>query len=112
MPRHDRTGPVGMGPMTGRGLGGCSADEQAIAGNDARGFGCGAGRGGRPRGGGRGRCFGGGRGRMFGAPQPVEMTVEQELASLENQAALLEEQASATKSRIEELELSDKKEDT
>lgn len=96
--------------MTGRGLGGCSVGEQAIAGNSVRGFGYGRGRGGRPWGGGRGRCFGGGRGRMFGAPQPVDMTVDQELASLKNQAALMEEQISATKSRIEELESSEKKE--
>ena len=111
MPRGDRTGPAGMGPMTGRGLGGCSVGDHAITGNYARGFDYGAGRGGRPWGGGRGRCFGGGHGRMFNAPKPADMTVEHELASLKNQAALLEEQVSATKSRIEELEASEKKED-
>lgn len=110
MPRGDRTGPAGMGPMTGRGLGGCSTGEQAVTGNYVGGFGYGAGGGGRPRGGGRGRFFGGGRGRMFGALQPAEMTAEQELASLKDHAALLKEQVSATKSRIKELETSEKKE--
>jgi len=110
MPRGDKTGPAGMGPMTGRGLGGCSTGERAMAGNSVRGFGYGAGRGGRPWGGGRGRCFGGGHGRMFGVLQPADMTAEQETAVLEDQAALLEEQASATKNRIEELKASDKKE--
>jgi hypothetical protein len=82
-----------------------------VTGNYVSGFGYGVGRGGRPWGGGRGRCFGGGgRGRMFGTPLPVDITVEQELAALKNQAALLEEQASATKNRIEELESSEKKE--
>ena len=111
MPGRNRTGPSGQGPGTGRGLGGCSVGEQAMTGNYVRGFVYGAGRGGRPWGGGRGRCFGGGRGRMFDASQPADMTVEQGLASLKNQAALLEEQVSATKSRIEELETSEKKED-
>jgi len=113
MSRGDRTGPAGMGPMTGRGAGYCAGFQVPGFANPVagRGIGYGAGRGGRGRGGGRGRCFGGGRGRMFGAPLPANMTVEQELASLKNQAALLEEQASATKNRIEELESSEKKED-
>ena len=103
MPRGNRTGPAGMGPMTGRGLGGCSVGEQAMTGNSVRGFGYGAGRGGRPWGGGRGRCFGRGRGRMFDAPQPADMTAEQETAVLEAQAAFLEKQTDAVKSRIDEL---------
>jgi len=63
MPGRNRTGPSGHGQGTGQGLGGCSVGEQALTGNDVRGSGYGAGRGGRPRGGGRGRCSGGGRGR-------------------------------------------------
>ncbi|MBP7736900.1 MAG: DUF5320 domain-containing protein [Spirochaetes bacterium] len=54
MPRGDRTGPLGYGPMTGRGAGLC-------AGNGAPGYmnpACGRGRGS----GGGGRGFGGGRG--------------------------------------------------
>ena len=111
MPGKNKTGPSGQGQGTGRGLGGCSSGEHAVTGNNVGGFGYGAGGGRRPRGGGRGRCFGGGRGRMFGASQPAEMTAEQELASLKDQAALLEEQVSATKSRIEEFESSEKKAD-
>ena len=111
MPNRNRTGPLGQGPGTGWGLGGCTIDEHAKTDNNARHFVCGVGRGGRPWGGGRGRCFGGGRGRMFGALLPANVTVEQELASLKNQAAFLEEQMSATKSRIKELEKSEKKAD-
>ncbi len=70
MPRGDKRGPNGMGPMTGRGLGYC-------AGNDAPGFmsdappqgGAGYGRGygfGRRGGMGFGPGFGFGRGRGFG----------------------------------------------
>lgn len=111
MPKGDRTGPAGMGPMTGRAVGFCAGYPVPGYMNPVGGLGYGgAGRGGRPWGGGRGRCFGGGRGRMFGALQPVNMNVDQELTSLKNQAALLEEQVSATKSRIEELESSEKKE--
>jgi hypothetical protein len=53
MPRGDRTGPVGMGPMTGRGAGYCAG--YGVPGFANPGFGCGFGFG---RGGGRG--FGGG----------------------------------------------------
>jgi hypothetical protein len=108
MPGRDRTGPSGQGPGTGWGLGGCVVGEHS---KKTRYYGYGAGRGGRPWGGGRGRCFGGGRGRMFGAPLPVNITVEEELASLKNQAAFLEEQMNATKNRIKELEKSEKKAD-
>jgi len=111
MPGRNRTGPSGQGPGTGWGLGGCSEGEHAMTGSNVRCFGRGAGRGGRPWGGGKGRCFGGGRGRMFGAPLPANITVEEELASLKNQAAFLEDQMSATKSRIKELEKSEKKAD-
>jgi len=101
-----------MGPMTGRGSGGCSNGEQAMMGNRVRGFGHGAGRREHAWGRGRGHCFGSGRGRMFGAPQPDDVTVDQELASLKNQAAFMEEQMSSTRRRIEELEMGENKEDT
>lgn len=53
MPRGDRTGPAGLGPMTGRGLGYCSGSAQP---GFASGWG---GRGmGRGRGWGRGMGFG------------------------------------------------------
>ena len=56
MPGYDGTGPMGKGPMSGGGFGYCAQDTAAA------GMPRGAGRGGRPWGGGRGRCFGGGRG--------------------------------------------------
>ena len=59
MPGYDRTGPMGRGPMTGGGFGNCAGGRSRRVG----GFGRGAGRGGRPWGGGRGWSFGGGRGR-------------------------------------------------
>lgn len=65
MPGFDRTGPLGMGPMTGRGLGLCGprAGRGALG---AYGYPLrGAGRGFAPWGGGRGRVWGGGRGAGF-----------------------------------------------
>ena len=70
MPRGDRRGPEGMGPMTGRGLGYCAGFEQPgfMADEPPRG-GAGYGRGYGFRGRGRmgfGPGFGYGRGRGFG----------------------------------------------
>ncbi|MBT3294629.1 MAG: DUF5320 domain-containing protein [Verrucomicrobia bacterium] len=58
MPRGDKTGPMGQGPMTGGGFGSCAQEGgQLPAGNRPR-LGRGRGRGGRGRGGrGRGRGF-------------------------------------------------------
>jgi hypothetical protein len=65
MPGGDRTGPMGTGPMTGRGAGICAGYD--VPGYDVpgylnSGFGCGFGHG-RGRGLGRGFGMGGGRGR-------------------------------------------------
>ena len=61
MPRGDRTGPAGLGPMTGRGMGYCAGYDAPGCANPCfgRGFGRSSGRG-------AGRGFGGGRafGRM------------------------------------------------
>ena len=60
MPRGDKTGPEGQGPMTGRGLGDCS--RQSNDNQQGRGFGRGFGRGNASRGRGLRRLFGfGGR---------------------------------------------------
>ena len=61
MPGFDRTGPLGQGPRTGRGMGYCAGGTNVN-------YGYGVGRGGIPWGGGRGRAWGGGfgRGRGFG----------------------------------------------
>lgn len=75
MPNLDRTGPEGLGPMTGRRFGRCVAKGSVelqktwvVSGEVAEIYGLG--RGGRPYGGGRGNCFGDrrgmGRGRRFG----------------------------------------------
>ncbi len=109
---RDRTGPLGQGPGTGWGLGGCSEVEYTMTGGNVKCFGRGAGRGGRPWGGGRGRCFGGGYGRMFGAQRPTVMTAEQETAMLEEQVTLLEKQTDAVKSRIDELKAQQEKKDS
>jgi len=71
MPRGDRTGPWGMGPMTGRAAGYCAGYGAPGYANPYQGRfggfgGRGAGRGFAPWGGGRGRAWGGGRGRGFG----------------------------------------------
>ena len=72
MPRGDRTGPEGKGPMTGRGAGYCSENDEPGFANDSPrrgfgfgfGFGGGGGRGLGRRGRGRGQGLGG-RGRGF-----------------------------------------------
>ncbi|MHB0959467.1 MAG: DUF5320 family protein [Pirellulaceae bacterium] len=65
MPGGDRTGPMGMGPMTGGGFGYCSGS--AAAGSANRAFGGGRFRGGRPGRGGRGRGW---RNRFYAPGQP------------------------------------------
>jgi hypothetical protein len=120
MPRGDKTGPWGAGPMTGRAAGYCAG--YAVPGymNPRRGYGRGFGRG-------WGRGFGRGWGRGFGRgwyaypPPPVvvqpayptvaqQQTPEQEVADLENyhkdlvaEKADLEKEMGDIKARIEEL---------
>ena len=124
MPRGDRTGPRGMGPMTGRAAGYC-------AGNDApgyaspgfgRGYGGGAGRG---YGGGGGGYGGGGRGWRnmyhatglpgwaryggYAAPYPYPATYaepdpELQKQALKNQADALQAQLDMVMKRLADLE--------
>jgi hypothetical protein len=112
MPGFDGTGPLGQGPRTGGGFGYCPPVGEPTASGAPVVYG--AGRGGLPRGGGRGFAFGGGRGRRFGgaapagpgyAPDPASarMTAEQEVAWLQEQAQLLQEQLNQTNARIEDL---------
>jgi hypothetical protein len=64
MPRNDRTGPLGAGPRTGRGLGRCGRSSAGGRSVDSSYWDEGAGRGGRRW---RGRGVGnGGRGRGWG----------------------------------------------
>ncbi|MDP8254391.1 MAG: DUF5320 domain-containing protein [Candidatus Alcyoniella australis] len=129
MPGGDRTGPNGMGSMTGRGAGFC-ADNSApgyASPMPGRGYGRGAGRGGgmgygrgagrgfAPWGGGRGRAWGGGRGQGWGQGQNMgwnsgpqaaypEPTAEQEASYLKGEAEALESELQAIKARIGDLE--------
>ena len=115
MPGGDRTGPVGMGPRTGRGAGFCSGYGMAGYANAAV-------RGGFNRCFGRGRGFwgrGGGRGWRnwfystglpgwaragYQAGFPAAPTAEQEQQALKQQAQSLSDSLDALNKRIEELE--------
>lgn len=99
MPRGDRTGPLGAGPMTGRAAGYCAGYANFGRG---RGGGMGFGQGG----GGRGRGFGRGFGRGWGAPvaDAVAPMGDQELAVLKQQARQLKADMDLIQGRIQELE--------
>ena len=100
MPGGDRTGPVGFGPRTGRGMGYCSGYPAPGYANAGFGF---------------GRGFGGGRGGRrgwiatypYGAPAPyvppAAPSLEEEAAYLEEAARNLEEELNSIKARIESL---------
>jgi len=99
MPRGDRTGPMGEGPMTGRGAGYCAGYDVPGCDNPgvSRGFGMGLGRGF-----GRGRGFGMGRGMRYGAASPaVAAGASVELQALREQMADMQAQLNAALSRLE-----------
>lgn len=106
MPLGNRTGPEGMGPMTGRAAGFCAGYNSPGYANAAFGGGRGFGRGrGYGRGGGRGY----GRGVAFapGTPYPQAYAApsnEQELSALKDQQTYLDEASKDLKKRIDELE--------
>jgi len=98
MPGFNQTGPQGLGPMTGRGQGGCGNRNMTGAGYET---GYGAGYGGR----GCGRGFGGGRGtgrgmgRGFGpAAAPAPGAANE--TSLQDRARMLEEELNAIKAQL------------
>ena len=97
MPRGDRTGPTGAGPMTGRAAGYCKG---FVAPGSAS-FGGGRGRG---MGGGRGFGRGYGRGGIAPVAPAVAPTGDQELAGLKQQAQQLQADMELIQSRIQELE--------
>ena len=123
MPRGDRTGPMGQGPMTGRGMGYCAGYDVPGFQNGPWGMG---GFGGRGMGGYGGRGMGGrgfGRGwrhRYYatGIPGwmaggfttygPPAMGPETELKALEEEATFLERSLEEVKKRLAELEAKDK----
>ena len=128
MPGGDRTGPMGAGPMTGRGAGFCAGYDMPGYANPAFGRGAGWG-GGWGRGFGRGYGRGGGRGWRRGywatgapgwarggwayppaayAPYPeqaaaAEPSATQELRSLRDQAKYLQHTLDEINQRIDEL---------
>ena len=85
MPRFDRTGPGGMGPMTGRGLGPCG-----------RGYGWG-----------RGSGYGGGWDcGPWGCPPlgyAQRVTKKEEKEILEDELGAIQEEMNEIKARLEEL---------
>ena len=113
MPGLDGTGPWGMGPMTGRGLGWCNPYGAFGRGWRGRGRGRGLGFG---RGFGRGRGFGW---RWFAGTSPYgpyyppynpsyeppyQMRPEEEVNMLKENAEALREELNAIEKRIAELE--------
>ncbi|MCK4327072.1 MAG: DUF5320 domain-containing protein [Candidatus Diapherotrites archaeon] len=96
MPRGDGTGPAGRGPRTGRSLGYCAGFNAPGFANPSPGMGLGMGWG-------RGRGFGRGM-RFWGpAPQPVELSKEQQLGILEQEKTALEQELDAIKKLVKEL---------
>jgi hypothetical protein len=122
MPGGDRTGPLGMGPMTGRVAGFCAGYPVPGYMNPVGG----GGYWGRGRGGGWGRrnwyyatglpgwaragyglpAWGGvvNPNAYGGAPNALGLTAQQELDGLKGQAEYLEDSLAGIKKRIEELE--------
>ncbi len=107
MPRGDRTGPMGAGPMTGRGAGWCAGYDRPGFANPAPWLGLGLGH--------RGRC--GWRNTYYATglpgwahagygfpPPPPPPAPEQELSALKAQAQWLGDQLARVKERIEEIE--------
>ena len=126
MPRGDRTGPQGMGPMTGRGAGFCTGNNAPGYMNPGPGMGM-------RRGGGRGMGMGGGGARGgwgnrnwfratgltgwmragMGAPWGMggvaEPTPEQEVEMLRAQASELESALGQINQRLDEIQGEQKK---
>jgi hypothetical protein len=110
MPLGDRTGPAGLGPMTGRGAGYCAG--YSVPGymnpGPGRGFGRGWGRGFGWRQ--AGYAYGANYG--YSAPYPAypeRISPEQEANMLAEQAKALGDELEAVKKRIKELEAETKK---
>ena len=103
MPGFDRTGPSGMGPMTGGGRGYCNPSQAAYGPAPAWGRRLGRGRG---FGGGYGRGFGGWYGPAYNAPygSPYNMNPEDEVNMLKGEADAVKSELDAIQKRIEELE--------
>ena len=106
MPRGDRTGPMGFGPLTGRGAGYCAGYPTP---GNMRGFGM---RGGRGRGfrrmmpgAGMGMGMGMGYWQRFGGYGPAYAADPK--TALKQQADLLEEELSQVRQQLEQLDEAD-----
>lgn len=107
MPRGDRRGPNGMGPMTGRAAGFCNgsstpgfADNGAVGGY---GQGRGAGRG--PGGGFHGAAYGRGMGRGFQTAYTAPVySKEAEKGYIENEVTILKNQLKALEGRLADIQ--------
>ena len=114
MPRGDRTGPRGMGPMTGRAAGYCAGSDRPGYANLHLGRGLGWDRGGGRGHGRRWRHWYSATGlprwaRFGGAPSwwdgpPAPPTKEQEVEGLKAQAQWLKEQLEAVSERVADME--------
>ena len=115
MPRGDRTGPSGMGPMTGRAAGYCAGYDvpgfaNPVGGRGGFGRGMGYGRGfGFGRGYGRGLGFGRGYGLGYYGeyPTPVQPQVS-EKTLIENEIKIIGEQLKTLETRLAELSKEEK----
>ncbi len=105
-------GPLGGGPMTGRGMGWCAGER--TAGDAQPGPGFGRGRGGRGRGWGRGNCYGsrgwsnaewspGWRRFGFGGANAGAPEVASESEALQRQADMLRQQLESIEERLREI---------
>lgn len=101
MPRGNGTGPAGMGPMTGRGLGYCAGYARPGFANFGYGMGRGAGRGM-----GRGYFAAGypAYGRYSWNVPPVAAEGYDEMSDLKYREELLEDQLKQIKDRLANLE--------
>ncbi len=115
MPRGDRTGPQGMGPRTGRGMGYCSGFDapgfmNSVSGAVGRffsgGLGLARGRGRAMPGSGMGMAWrrGGGRGRGYDSFPNYPDSVPSPSLSPEEERTAIEGTIGALKSRIETME--------
>ncbi|OPY90711.1 MAG: hypothetical protein A4E72_00510 [Syntrophus sp. PtaU1.Bin208] len=104
MPRGDGTGPMGMGPMTGRGAGFCSRLGATGYSDVPPSFGLGSGRRRGFRGGGRGwrnRFFSSG---LFGWMRPVRYAASYRNPDPELEKQLLKREADALKAKLNDLQ--------
>ncbi|MFP4023682.1 MAG: DUF5320 domain-containing protein [Thiohalospira sp.] len=98
MPGRDRTGPLGQGSMTGRGMGFCSGNE--FSGNTTGVFGRGLARGFR---GGLGRRGGFSRFASFGFGQNTEDAKQNRKRAIESELDYLKKQINRLEIELEKL---------